>query len=354
MKRARRAAAAGRSTNAGSPASKSQCCVSTPPRPPTSSWPGSSSTPDARGPLRRSRPGLCRADGPLPPPKRRHPLRGRAAGAHRAGGRHARLRLFDGGHAAAGPGAEGGAGAARRSADRFRGQGQSQCRGAGDAGGGRARRGRRLGRRISARPRGRHRGGEDRLFRGRQDRGGDEARAGGRALPVQPGIGGRGRDAVARSRWSMGRTAPVGFRVNPDVAAGTHAKISTGAAHNKFGISIEDALQAYARARDLPGLEIRGVAVHIGSQLTSLAPLEAAFEKIGALIRAPARGRARDPHRRSRRRARRRLRSGRARAADAGGLWRDGEPRRRRLGREADLRAGPASSPAMPACCSPG
>ncbi|HYI48397.1 MAG TPA: diaminopimelate decarboxylase [Allosphingosinicella sp.] len=84
---------------------------------------------------------------------------------------------------------------------------------------------------------------------------------------------------------SMGRTAPVGFRVNPDVAAGSHAKISTGAAHNKFGISIADALQAYERARVLPGLEVRGVAVHIGSQLTSLEPLEAAFAKIGALIR---------------------------------------------------------------------
>lgn len=92
-------------------------------------------------------------------------------------------------------------------------------------------------------------------------------------------------DMLSQVAQSMGRTAPVGFRVNPDVAAGSHAKISTGAAHNKFGISIEDALPAYARARDLPGLEVRGVAVHIGSQLTSLAPLEAAFAKIGALIR---------------------------------------------------------------------
>ena len=84
---------------------------------------------------------------------------------------------------------------------------------------------------------------------------------------------------------SMGRIAPVGFRVNPDVAAGSHAKISTGAAHNKFGISAGDALEAYARARDLPGLRIGGVAVHIGSQLTSLEPLEAAFGRIGELIR---------------------------------------------------------------------
>ncbi|MEA3011693.1 MAG: diaminopimelate decarboxylase [Sphingomonadales bacterium] len=92
-------------------------------------------------------------------------------------------------------------------------------------------------------------------------------------------------DMLSEIALATGRTAPIGFRVNPDVAAGSHAKISTGAAHNKFGISIDDALAAYARARGLPGLEIRGVAVHIGSQLTSLAPLEAAFEKIGALIR---------------------------------------------------------------------
>jgi diaminopimelate decarboxylase len=83
---------------------------------------------------------------------------------------------------------------------------------------------------------------------------------------------------------AMGRTAVVGFRINPDVLAGTHAKISTGAAENKFGIPIADAPAAYARAADLPGLAVRGVAVHIGSQLTSLAPLEAAFTRVGDLI----------------------------------------------------------------------
>lgn len=83
---------------------------------------------------------------------------------------------------------------------------------------------------------------------------------------------------------SMGRTAPVAFRLNPDVEAGSHAKISTGAAHNKFGIPISDAPAACARVAALPGLELRGVAVHIGSQLTSLAPLEAAFAKLGAMI----------------------------------------------------------------------
>jgi diaminopimelate decarboxylase len=83
---------------------------------------------------------------------------------------------------------------------------------------------------------------------------------------------------------AMGRIAPVGFRINPDVEAGTHAKISTGAAENKFGIPYADALCAYRRAAGLAGLAVQGVAVHIGSQLTSLAPLETAFTRIGALI----------------------------------------------------------------------
>jgi diaminopimelate decarboxylase len=83
---------------------------------------------------------------------------------------------------------------------------------------------------------------------------------------------------------SLGLTAPVGFRVNPDVEAGTHAKISTGGAENKFGIPIDTALAAYRRAAALPGLAVQGVAVHIGSQLTDLGPLEAAFTRVGALI----------------------------------------------------------------------
>ena len=82
----------------------------------------------------------------------------------------------------------------------------------------------------------------------------------------------------------MGLKAPVAFRVNPDVEAGTHAKISTGAARNKFGVPIADALAAHAHARALPGLSVQGVAVHIGSQLTDLAPLRSAFEKVGRLI----------------------------------------------------------------------
>ena len=81
-----------------------------------------------------------------------------------------------------------------------------------------------------------------------------------------------------------GKTARIAFRINPDVDAGTHAKISTGKSENKFGIAYDRAVAAYAMARALPGLDPVGVAVHIGSQLTSLDPLESAFIKIGGLV----------------------------------------------------------------------
>ncbi len=84
----------------------------------------------------------------------------------------------------------------------------------------------------------------------------------------------------------LGREAPVAFRINPDVEAGSHAKISTGASYNKFGIALDTAPAAYDHARTLPGLKIQGVGVHIGSQITDLAPLEAAFRKLGGLIAA--------------------------------------------------------------------
>jgi len=85
---------------------------------------------------------------------------------------------------------------------------------------------------------------------------------------------------------SMGLTAAVGFRVNPDVRAGSHAKITTGAAENKFGVALGEAVEAYAQAAQLPGLSAQGIAVHIGSQLTSLDPLERAFVRVGELIGA--------------------------------------------------------------------
>ena len=83
--------------------------------------------------------------------------------------------------------------------------------------------------------------------------------------------------AVARER---GMTAPVALRVNPDVDARTHAKISTGKKENKFGIDLAQAGEAYRRAASLPGLKPLGLAVHIGSQLTDLEPFEAAFRRL--------------------------------------------------------------------------
>ncbi len=81
-----------------------------------------------------------------------------------------------------------------------------------------------------------------------------------------------------------GQVAACALRVNPDVDAGTHAKISTGKAENKFGVPIDRAGGIYARLASLPGLDMRGVAVHIGSQLQQLQPLEDAFVKLGGLI----------------------------------------------------------------------
>jgi diaminopimelate decarboxylase len=83
---------------------------------------------------------------------------------------------------------------------------------------------------------------------------------------------------------ARGLRAPATLRVNPDVDAGTHEKISTGRAENKFGLPIDEAPAIFDRLAPLPGLNLRGVAVHIGSQLQSLAPLERAFERVGALV----------------------------------------------------------------------
>jgi diaminopimelate decarboxylase len=79
---------------------------------------------------------------------------------------------------------------------------------------------------------------------------------------------------------SMGKRAPITIRVNPDVDAKTHAKITTGTAETKFGISWKHAPAAYARAAQLPGIEIVGVDVHIGSQITDLVPFEEAFARV--------------------------------------------------------------------------
>ncbi|MDX8354263.1 diaminopimelate decarboxylase [Cognatiyoonia sp. IB215182] len=82
---------------------------------------------------------------------------------------------------------------------------------------------------------------------------------------------------------SIGLVAPITVRVNPDVDAKTHAKIATGKSENKFGIPISRAREVYAMAAKLPGLKVVGIDVHIGSQLTELAPFEAAYLKVAEL-----------------------------------------------------------------------
>jgi len=89
--------------------------------------------------------------------------------------------------------------------------------------------------------------------------------------------------ALSAVATGLGVTAPITIRVNPDVDAKTHAKIATGKSENKFGIPIAKARAVYAEAAALPGIEIVGIDVHIGSQLTDLAPFEAAFLKVADL-----------------------------------------------------------------------
>ncbi len=90
--------------------------------------------------------------------------------------------------------------------------------------------------------------------------------------------------ALAEIAAGMGKQADAVLRVNPDVDAGTHAKISTGMKENKFGVPIDQAGGIFSRLAALQGLSMRGIAIHIGSQLFDLAPLEAAHAKIGALV----------------------------------------------------------------------
>lgn len=91
--------------------------------------------------------------------------------------------------------------------------------------------------------------------------------------------------ALSRIAEGLGVQAPVTVRVNPDVDAHTHEKISTGRKEDKFGIPISRASEVYALAASLPGIEVVGIDVHIGSQLTDLAPFEAAFAKVADLTR---------------------------------------------------------------------
>lgn len=89
--------------------------------------------------------------------------------------------------------------------------------------------------------------------------------------------------ALAAAR---GLTAQAVLRVNPDVDAETHGKISTGKAENKFGVPYDRAAPIFARLAALPGINMRGLAVHIGSQIANLGPMEAAFARLGDLLHA--------------------------------------------------------------------
>jgi diaminopimelate decarboxylase len=91
-------------------------------------------------------------------------------------------------------------------------------------------------------------------------------------------------EALSRAASSRGAVAPIAIRVNPDVDALTHAKIATGRSENKFGVPISRARAVYAYARGLPGVSVRGAAMHIGSQITDLQPFDDAFALIADFV----------------------------------------------------------------------
>ena len=91
-------------------------------------------------------------------------------------------------------------------------------------------------------------------------------------------------EALARLAQAAGRGAPVAIRVNPDVDPGTHDKIATGRKEDKFGIPWSRAAAVYAAAGRLAGIRVVGIDIHIGSQITALAPFDAAFARVGELV----------------------------------------------------------------------
>ncbi|MEF2070184.1 diaminopimelate decarboxylase [Consotaella aegiceratis] len=92
-------------------------------------------------------------------------------------------------------------------------------------------------------------------------------------------------EAISARATALGRTAPISFRINPDVDARTHAKISTGKKSDKFGIAFDRAEAVYDTARSLPGVEVHGIDMHIGSQITELEPFDHAFDRLAGLVR---------------------------------------------------------------------
>ena len=92
-------------------------------------------------------------------------------------------------------------------------------------------------------------------------------------------------DYINEIASSKSQRAPIALRINPDVAAETHAYISTGKSENKFGIGLDRAVQIYERASKMPGVTVRGVQMHIGSQITEAKPFAAGIEKVVPLVR---------------------------------------------------------------------
>ncbi|MDX3810331.1 diaminopimelate decarboxylase [Bosea thiooxidans] len=91
-------------------------------------------------------------------------------------------------------------------------------------------------------------------------------------------------DLLSKVSASLGKRQEAVFRVNPDIGAGGHAKITTGSSENKFGVSFEEVGRLYARAANMPGVRIMGLAVHIGSQIREIDAFEAAYAKMVALV----------------------------------------------------------------------
>lgn len=91
-------------------------------------------------------------------------------------------------------------------------------------------------------------------------------------------------DLLSKVAAARGRRQPIVLRVNPEIGAGGHAKITTGGAANKFGVSFAEAERLYAKASNLEGISVQGLAVHIGSQILKLDALEAAYSKMRGLV----------------------------------------------------------------------
>ena len=124
---------------------------------------------------------------------------------------------------------------------------------------------------------------QDPVLRRRQDRGRAARGAGADILCInvesEPEL-----ELLSRLAVETGKTARISVRVNPDVDAGTHAKIATGKSENKFGVPIARAREVYARAAKLPGIEVTGIDMHIGSQITDLSQMETAFRMLAEFV----------------------------------------------------------------------